>query len=95
MKTATFTQAGEQVKDSLNELSDRVKEFSGNVTERWKDTRDDLQRRARKIKSTTEDTMEEARFRIKANPLTVVAAVASGAFLLGIVTGWAASKGRR
>jgi ElaB/YqjD/DUF883 family membrane-anchored ribosome-binding protein len=95
MKTEPLAQAGEQVKDGLIELSDKVKEFSGNVNERWKDTRNDLQRRARKIKSVTEDGLEEARHRIKADPLKVVAAVASGAFLLGIVTGWAASKSRR
>jgi ElaB/YqjD/DUF883 family membrane-anchored ribosome-binding protein len=95
MKAATLTQAGEQVKDGLTDLSDRVKEFSGNINERWKDTRDDLQRRVRKIKTATEDRMEEARHRIKADPLKVVAAVASGAFLLGVITGWAASKARR
>jgi ElaB/YqjD/DUF883 family membrane-anchored ribosome-binding protein len=95
MKTATVLQAADQVKDGIVEISERVKEFSENVTERWNDTRDDLQRRARKIKSATEDKMQEARYRIKANPLTVVAAVASGAFLLGVVTGWAASKNRR
>lgn len=95
MKTATVLQAADQVKDGITELSERVKEISGNVTERWKDTREDLERSARKIRIATEDKIEEARFRIKANPLTVVGAVAGGAFLLGIVTGWAASKNRR
>ena len=95
MKAATVLQAADQVKDGLNELSGRVKEFSGNVNERWKDTRHDLERRAKKIRIATEDNMEAARYRIKANPLKVVAAVASGAFLLGVVTGWAASRSQR
>jgi len=95
MKAATVVQAADQVRDGLTELSDRVREFSGDISERWKDTRDDLQRQARKIKVATEDRVEEARAHIKAKPLTVVAAVASGAFLLGMVAGWAASRGRR
>lgn len=94
MKAATVLQAADQVKDGLNELSGIVKEFSGNVSDRWNDTRHDLERRAKKIRIATEDQMEAARYRIKAHPLAVAAAIASGAFLLGVVTGWAASRSR-
>lgn len=95
MKAATVLAAADQVKDGIVELSDLVKDFSGDVNERWKDTRHDLHRRARKLRIATEDRLEDARHRVKANPLTVVTAVASGAFLLGVVTGWAAAKNHR
>jgi ElaB/YqjD/DUF883 family membrane-anchored ribosome-binding protein len=95
MKTAAVMQATDQVKEGLYDISEKVKDFSDNVNERWKDTRDDLQRRARKFKTATENKMEEARFRIKTKPLTAVSAAAGGAFLLGIVIGWATTRRRR
>lgn len=95
MKAASVLQAADQLKDGITDFSDRVKELSGTMGERWKDTREDFERSARKLRIATEDKLEEARFRIKANPLAVVSAIAGGAFLLGVVTGWAASKNRR
>ena len=95
MRTATVQEAADQLKDGLIDFSDRVKEISEDVSERWKDTRHDLHRRAKNMRIATEDRLEEARFRIKAHPLRVVATIASGAFLLGVITGGWASSGRR
>lgn len=95
MRTATVMQAADQVKDGLIDFSEAVKELSEDVGERWKGTRHDLHRRAKKIRIATEDGLDEARFRIKAHPLRVVATVASGAFLLGVITGLSASGRRR
>jgi hypothetical protein len=95
MKTEAFVETGEQVRAGLSDLAGSLKEFSGDLKDRWKDTREVVQRRARKIRTAAEDGMEEARRTIKSHPLTFVAAVASGAFVLGALMGWAASRNRR
>lgn len=87
MNAETLVQAGEQVKAGITDFSDRVKDLSGNITERWNETRKDLERRARQIKGATEDGIDEARHRIKARPIAHVAGAAGGAFALGLLTG--------
>jgi len=94
MNAETLVQAGEQVKAGFSEISGRVKDFSGNLAERWNDTRKDFERRGRQIKTATQDGIDEARHRIKARPITYVAAFASGAFALGLLTGWIIGKRR-
>lgn len=94
MNADTLVQAGEQLKEGLSEFSGRVKELSDDISERWHDTRKDLERRARHIKDTTEDEIEEARHRIKGRPITYVASFAAGAFALGILTGWLIGRRR-
>lgn len=94
MNADTLVQAGEQLKEGLSEFSGRVKDVSDDLSERWQETRKDLERRARHIKDATEDEIDEARHRIKARPLTYVASFASGAFALGVLTGWMIGRRR-
>jgi hypothetical protein len=95
MKTEAFAETGEQVRAGLSDLAGSLKEFSGDLKERWKDTREVVQRRARRIKTAAEDGIEDARRQIKSHPLSFVAGVAAGAFLLGAVAGWAACRSTR
>jgi hypothetical protein len=95
MKTEAFTETGEQVRAGLADLAGSLKEFSGDLKDRWKDTREVVQRRARRIKTAAEDGLEDARRQIKSHPLTFVAAVAGGAFVAGALVGWAAARSRR
>jgi ElaB/YqjD/DUF883 family membrane-anchored ribosome-binding protein len=94
MNAETLVQAGEQVRAGFSEFSGKVKDVSGDIAERWKDTREDFERRARQIKTATQDRIDEARHHIKARPITYVAAFASGAFALGLLTGWIIGKKR-
>jgi hypothetical protein len=95
MKTEAFTETGEQVRAGLSDLAESLRDFSGDLRDRLKDTREVLERRARKIRTAAEDGIEDARRTIKSHPLTFVAGVASGAFVLGALAGWAACRNRR
>lgn len=95
MRTDAFAETGEQVRAGLSDLAGSLREFSGDLKDRWKDTREVLERRARRIRTAAEDGMDDARRSIKSHPLTFVAGVASAAFVLGALAGWAASKNSR
>jgi hypothetical protein len=95
MKTEAFVETGEQVRAGLSELAGSLKEFSGDLKDRWDDTRQVLGRRARRIRTAAEDGLADARRTIKSHPLTFVAGVASAAFVLGALAGYAACRNSR
>ena len=88
MNTETLANTGEQVRLGLSEFAGKVKGISDDVTDLWRTARADAERGARKAKIAAEERIAETRHRIKSRPLSSVAIVASGAFLLGGVVGW-------
>lgn len=87
MKAETFTNAGEQVRANVAEIAEKARDISAKVKERFDETYEDIERGVRRAKGAAEDSLEEARQQIKSRPLTVVAAVAAGAFGLGVLAG--------
>ena len=77
-----------QVLDNVAEIAEKAKDFSAKVKERLDDTYHDLDRTVRRAKAATEDRLDDVRQQVKNRPLTSVAAVAAGAFAVGILTGW-------
>lgn len=91
MKTDILENAGEQ----LTDIADKARDISTRVKERWNDTYRDLERGARKARAAAEEGVDDARRRIKARPLATVAAVAGGAFAVGLLAGWIVGHRRR
>ncbi|HLK07916.1 MAG: hypothetical protein LAO76_14645 [Acidobacteriia bacterium] len=77
-----------QVLDNVAEIAEKAKDLSAKVKERLDDTYHDLDRTVRRAKAATEDRLDDVRQQVKNRPLTSVAAVAAGAFAVGILTGW-------
>jgi ElaB/YqjD/DUF883 family membrane-anchored ribosome-binding protein len=77
-----------QVLDNVAEIAEKAKDLSAKVKERLDDTYHDLDRTVRRAKAATEDRLDDVRQQVKDRPLTSVAAVAAGAFAVGILTGW-------
>ncbi|HZD08424.1 MAG TPA: hypothetical protein VE176_09250, partial [Candidatus Limnocylindrales bacterium] len=69
-------------------IAEKAKDLSAKVKERLDDTYHDLDRTVRRAKAATEDRLDDVRQQVKNRPLTSVAAVAAGAFAVGILTGW-------
>jgi len=91
MKTDVFERTGNQIAD----IAEAAGDIAVKVKDGWNDAREDVQRAVRKAKVFTEESVADTREVIKANPLTSVAAVAGGAFALGLVAGWLlARRGR-
>jgi hypothetical protein len=95
MDVNKIAHATEQAAAGLFEITDRLKDFSGTFAERCKDTYRDAGRGARKLRIAAEEGIADTRKQIKSHPLAAVALVASGAFLLGGVTGRLTSRRRR
>jgi ElaB/YqjD/DUF883 family membrane-anchored ribosome-binding protein len=77
-----------QVLDNVAEIAEKAKDLTAKVKERLDDTYHDLDRTVRRAKAATEDRLDDVRQQVKDRPLTSVAAVAAGAFAVGILTGW-------
>ncbi|HMF89292.1 MAG TPA: hypothetical protein VKL40_01525 [Candidatus Angelobacter sp.] len=84
MKTDLIENAGGQVAD----IADKAREISTRVKDRWNDTYRDVERAARRAKLAAEEGVDDVRRGIKGHPIATVAAVAGGAFALGLLTGW-------
>jgi hypothetical protein len=95
MNTETLTNSGEQLREGLSEFAGKVKGFSDDVTDLWRNARADAGRSARKIKIAAEEGIAETRHKIKSRPFSSVALVAFGACLLGGLVGWIAAKNHR
>ena len=91
MKTEILEKTGNQLAD----IAEAAKDISVKVKEGWKDTREDVERAARKAKAFTGEGVAGARRQIKAHPLASAAVVAGGAFALGLVTGWLIAQKRK
>jgi len=91
MKTDILENAGDQ----LNDIADKARDISSRVRNRWNDTYRDVERGVRRAKLAAEDGVDDARRRIKERPIATVAAVAGGAFVVGLLTGWIVGSRRR
>ena len=95
MNTETIANSGEQLREGLSEFAGKVKGFSDDVTDLWRNARADAGRNARKIKIAAEEGIAETRHRIRSRPISSVAIVASGAFVVGGLVGWIMTKNHR
>jgi ElaB/YqjD/DUF883 family membrane-anchored ribosome-binding protein len=84
----TAPRMANQVLDNVAEIAEKAKDLTAKVKERLDDTYHDLDRTVRRAKAATEDRLDDVRQHVKDRPLTSVAAVAAGAFAVGILTGW-------
>lgn len=91
MKTDILERTGNQIA----EIAETASEVAVKVKDGWNGARDDVRRAVRKAKAFTEEGVADTRKKIKENPLTSVAAVAGGAFALGVLAGWLISRKRR
>ncbi|HZD94734.1 MAG TPA: hypothetical protein VE133_10800, partial [Candidatus Sulfotelmatobacter sp.] len=62
--------------------------LSAKVRERLDETYNDLGRTARRAKAVAEDRIDDVRSTVRERPLTSVATVAAGAFVVGLLAGW-------
>ena len=76
------------LRENVAEIADRARDLSAKVKDRLDETYNDLNRTVRRAKDATEDRLEDLRDHVKTRPLTSVAAVAAGAFALGMLAGW-------
>jgi ElaB/YqjD/DUF883 family membrane-anchored ribosome-binding protein len=88
MNAENLSRMGAQVMDNVAEIAEKAKDLSAKVKERLDDTYHDLDRTVRRAKVATEGRLDDVREHVKDRPLTAVAAVAAGAFAVGILTGW-------
>jgi ElaB/YqjD/DUF883 family membrane-anchored ribosome-binding protein len=91
MKTDLLEHAGDQ----LTEIAEKARDVSARVKDRWTDTYRDVERGVRRAKLATEEGVDDARRKIKERPIATVAAVAGGAFAVGLLAGWIAGRKRR
>jgi hypothetical protein len=91
MKTDILETAGDQ----LTDIAGKARDISSRVKDHWNDTYRDVERGVRRAKLVAEEGVDDARRRIKARPIATVAAVAGGAFAVGLLTGWVVGRGRR
>jgi ElaB/YqjD/DUF883 family membrane-anchored ribosome-binding protein len=94
MKAENLASAGEQVRTNVAEIAEKARDLSAKVKERLDDTYHDLGRSVRRAKAAAEDRIEDVRYQVKARPLTAVATVAGGAFVVGMLTGWLVCRNR-
>jgi ElaB/YqjD/DUF883 family membrane-anchored ribosome-binding protein len=83
------------IRDNVAEIADRARDLSAKVKDRLDETYNDLGRTVRRAKAVTEDRLEDVRDHVKKRPLASVAAVAAGAFAVGILTGWLVGRKAR
>lgn len=94
MKAENLADAGEQVRTNVAEIAEKARDLSAKVKERLGDTYNDLGRSVRRAKAAAEDRIDDVRHQVKARPLTAVATVAAGAFVVGMLTGWLIGRNR-
>jgi ElaB/YqjD/DUF883 family membrane-anchored ribosome-binding protein len=88
MKSETLTSPFEQFREGTAEVVQKAKNLSTKVGQKLDTTYSDVVRGVRKVKTSTEEAIEETRLYIKAHPLAVVAGAALGAFALGALAGY-------
>jgi ElaB/YqjD/DUF883 family membrane-anchored ribosome-binding protein len=79
--------AGEQVRANVAEIADKAREISEKVKEQWGDTYHDLEKGVRRAQVAGERGLDDARKRIKGQPITAVATVGIAAFAVGLFAG--------
>ena len=88
MKTENISRMGEQVRENMADIAERARDLSSKVKERLDETYDELGRTMRRAKAAAEDRLDDVRSTVKDRPIASVAAVAAGAFAIGLFAGW-------
>ena len=79
--------ASEQVKNNVAEMAEKARDISNKVKEQWGDTYRDLEKGVRRAQKAGERGLDDARERIKDQPITSVATVGIAAFAIGLFAG--------
>jgi ElaB/YqjD/DUF883 family membrane-anchored ribosome-binding protein len=95
MKLENGAYTDEQAKNTVAELAERARDFSGMMKDKLDDASQELRRGVRRAKAATADAMEDARHGIKSRPLTAVAVTAGSALAVGMLAGWLFGMRRR
>ena len=95
MNAENITRMGTQVRDNVAEIAEKAKDISVKVKERLDETYSDLDRSVRRAKVAAEDRLNDVRCRVKDRPISSLAAVAGGAFAIGILAGWLIGRNSR
>ena len=82
-----LNKAGEQVRANVAEIAEKARDISSKVKEQWGDTYRDLERGVRRAQVAGERGLDDARERIKNQPITAVATVGIAAFAIGLFAG--------
>jgi ElaB/YqjD/DUF883 family membrane-anchored ribosome-binding protein len=88
MKSDNISRMGDQVRENMADIAEKARDLSAKVKERLDETYDDLGRSMRRAKAAAETRLDDVRTTVKDRPLTSVAAVAAGAFAVGLLAGW-------
>ena len=95
MKTEGAATALENLREGATEAAEQVKNFTVRAGHTLNSAYESTRRGIRKIKTSTDDAIEEARHEITEHPLAIVAATALGAFAIGMLTGWIVQARRK
>lgn len=79
--------ATETVRANVAEIADKARDISNKMKEQWSDTYRDLEKGVRRAQVAGERGLDEARGRIKDQPITSVATVGIAAFAIGLFAG--------
>jgi len=82
-----LNKAGEQVRANVAEIAEKARDISSKVKEQWGDTYRDLERGVRRAQVAGERGLDDARERIKDQPITAIATVGIAAFAIGLFAG--------
>jgi len=88
MKAENISRMGDQVRENMADIADKARDLSAKVKERLDDTYNELGRTMRRARAAAEDRLDDVRSTVKDRPLASVAAVAAGAFAIGLFAGW-------
>jgi ElaB/YqjD/DUF883 family membrane-anchored ribosome-binding protein len=86
---------GTQMKENMADFAEKAKDLSAKVKERLDETYNDLGKTVRQAKAAAEERIDDVRSTVRERPLATVAAVATGAFALGLFAGWLLGRQRR
>jgi len=88
MKAEDISRMSDQVRDNMADIAEKARDLSAKVKERLDETYDDLGRSMRRARAAAETRLDDVRSTVKDRPITSVAAVAAGAFAIGLIAGW-------
>ena len=88
MKAEDISRMSNQLRDNMTDIAEKARDLSAKVKERLDETYDDLGRGVRRARAAAETRLDDVRTSVKDRPITSVAAVAAGAFAIGLLAGW-------
>ena len=88
MKAEDISRMSNQIRDNMTDITEKARDLSAKVKERLDETYDDLGRTMRRARAAAENQLDDVRSTVKDRPIASVAAVAAGAFAIGLLAGW-------